>query len=421
MPGAHARLNPSSADRWMACPGSVVLAEGQPEIGNHDFANEGTAAHFLASECLASGKHPAEYLGQEILVGEHDTVFNSGMPPEEHRAQAFPVDVEMTGHVNHYVQAVRRYANDAVTMLVEKAVPIGAFTGEEGATGTADVIIITADGELQVHDLKYGQGKKVSAEANRQLLMYALGADQDYSFAFDYDRVRLVIHQVRVSPTPSEWSCTLEDLQLFAEEVRLAAEKVVSAEAVGRNGGLTPFLAPSETACQWCRVKHECPALLATVREAVSQEFEGLGGVDMPSEPAGLGALMDTVGLVEQWCRAVRGAVEYKLFAGESVAGYKLVQGKRGNRKWADEAQAEAALKAMRLKTEEMYDFKLISPTTAEKLAKAKIIGPRQWPKVQALITQAEGQPSVAPSDDPRPAIAVYAKSVDFDGLEDLV
>lgn len=68
----------------------------------------------------------------------------------------------------------------------------------------------------------------------------------------------------------------------------------------------------------------------------------------------------------------------------------------------------------MRLKEAEMYDFKLISPTTAEKLHKAGTIGPRQWPKVQALITQSEGKPHVAPESDSRPALVVTPVVDDF-------
>ena len=61
----------------------------------------------------------------------------------------------------------------------------------------------------------------------------------------------------------------------------------------------------------------------------------------------------------------------------------------------------------MRLKVEEMYDLKLISPTNAEKLQKAAVIGPRQWTKVQDLIVRPDGKPTVAPESDKRPALEV--------------
>ena len=68
----------------------------------------------------------------------------------------------------------------------------------------------------------------------------------------------------------------------------------------------------------------------------------------------------------------------------------------------------------MRLKTEQMYDLSIISPTTAEKLHKAGTIGVKQWPKLQTLITKADGKPSVAPASDKRPALMIAAAEDGF-------
>jgi hypothetical protein len=61
-----------------------------------------------------------------------------------------------------------------------------------------------------------------------------------------------------------------------------------------------------------------------------------------------------------------------------------------------------------------MYDYSLISPTTAEKLLKPT---PKRWMRVQPLITRAEGKPSVAPLDDKRPALVIQPVA---DGFEDI-
>jgi hypothetical protein len=113
----------------------------------------------------------------------------------------------------------------------------------------------------------------------------------------------------------------------------------------------------------------------------------------------------------------VRAETERQLLVGEPVSGWKLVQGKRGNRAWTSKEEAEATLKAMRIKHEDMYDYAVISPTSADKLAKAEIIGPRQWPKLQALITQSEGKPSVAPASDKREALVLRTAN-DFETVD---
>jgi hypothetical protein len=93
-----------------------------------------------------------------------------------------------------------------------------------------------------------------------------------------------------------------------------------------------------------------------------------------------------------------------------------LVAGKRGNRQWANPDEAEKVLREQfRLPVEKAYDLKLISPTSAEKLAKAGEIGPRQWAKVIPLIVQKDGAPSVAPAADSRPAITVQPVADAFD------
>ena len=61
-------------------------------------------------------------------------------------------------------------------------------------------------------------------------------------------------------------------------------------------------------------------------------------------------------------------------------------------------------MKIMRLKKNEMYDQKLISPTTAEKLLKKK--KPTEWASLQEVISRADGKPpSVAPVTDKRTAL----------------
>lgn len=390
---AHAKLSPSSAERWMSCPGSVALCEGKDDKGNQ-FAHDGTTMHHFAELCLTNGAMAKEYVGQTYSRDGFSTLFTADL--------ATPTQT--------YVDQIRQLVESTGGhLLVEQKLPIADITGEAGAHGTSDAVILTTD-ELTVADLKGGQGVAVSAEKNPQLMLYALAAYHHFSLVQDFKTVRLVISQPRLN-SYSEWAIPLEELLAFGEQVKKAAAITRLADAP---------LQASEKACKFCKAKATCPALTQAVEVATGAMFDDL---TEPTKPAGctsddLANKMALVKLVEDWCKAVRAETERRLLAGEPVTGYKLVQGKQGNRKWADADEAEATLKGLRLKVEEMYDLSLISPTTAEKLAGAGTIGPRQWKKVIPLITRSEGSPSVAPESDKRPALVVGGNTDDFDVVQ---
>lgn len=380
---AHATLSPSSADRWVTCPGSVRLSEGRPDDSS-PYADEGTAAHEVAARCLTANVDAATLVGATTENG-------------------VGVTSDMAAHVQTYVDFVRALVASVGHSLkfVETPLPIGDITGEVGAQGTADVVILAAT-ELIVVDLKFGRGVVVEARDNPQLQLYALGALQEFGLLGDFRTVRMVIHQPRLGAV-SEWVQTVEELEHFASRVETAAAATRAPDAP---------LTPGEKACRFCKAKATCPALRAEVEAML--EHSPLGPA---TDTEVLATAMAKVDLVEGWVKAVRAEANSRLLAGLPVPGFKLVQGKRGARAWADPGQAEQMLKSFRLKVEEMYDLSLISPTSAEKLAKAGALGPRQWAKAQALIAQPEGRPSVAPDSDKRPALVMSSVASDFDDM----
>lgn len=435
MSGKHAILSPSGFKALMLCPAKPAMERGIPEKSS-DYADEGTAAHFLASECLKSGDAAGAYRMRQIDVWTNPAIaldgvvwasFSSTDPNVEHNI--FEVDEEMVEAVQKYIDTVRFYA-DGNEILVEQSLAIDHITGEEGAEGTADAVILR-DQEIIVIDLKYGRGVEVSAVDNPQLKLYALGALNWYGLFDDFKRVRGVIVQPRVSDTASEDAWTVDELETWADEVASPAAVKATELLVCDPPVVERHADPHPEACRFCRARATCKALSYSVEKAIEAEFTDLTTQseverveivkDLTAKVqnnAHLGAKMDAVELVEMWCTAIRSMVESELLAGKPVPGWKLVQGRKPPRKWSDTAAAEKTMKAMRIKVDEMYDRTLISPTSAEKLLKTQ---PKRWAKVKDLVTQGEGKPSVAPITDKRPALELAPIESEFQAIEEEV
>ncbi|MRU22835.1 DUF2800 domain-containing protein, partial [Xylella fastidiosa subsp. multiplex] len=361
-----------------------------------------TVAHTVAADVLRTGSDASAYVGACHEVNGH----------------RWEVTAEMAAYVQEYVDYVRAIAG---VRLVEQPLRIASITGEQGAKGTADMVILAGDA-LTIVDLKYGRGVKVFAEGNEQLQLYALAALQEFAGVEAFQHVRLVIVQPRLGHA-DEWVGTLPQMEDFRQKVAQGAARCRAAMWRYNNVGELPseYFGPAEKPCRFCKAKASCPALATHVLNTVADDFVDLTKPIVPQlsyaqlrtfDNTTLACLFGATELIESWCKSIRDRAAAQLLSGQPVPGYKVVQGRQGARRWADVTAAEAMLKQLRIKS-------LISPTTAEKLHQAGVIGDRQWPKLQPLIHRPTGTPVVVPTSDKRPALPLQ-DATDFQDLSDM-
>jgi hypothetical protein len=421
----HALLSPSGADRWATCPGSVVLEAGREDRGSK-YADWGTVCHEVADIILQTAvvfddsvpEHRFDPVNAEGFIGRAFTVGD----------KEYEFDHEMADCVNDYIGHVECFWERGDILMPESAVPLTHITGEEGATGTSDCIIIKPSGEIVVIDLKTGKGVQVDADENKQGLMYASGAAYDLDLIYGpFDRVRIVIVQPRLHHV-SEWAINwpefedrVADLRFAAHAVRQTQEAVALApDAEDRAATIADWLQPTEKGCRFCKAKAICPALQGEVSAALSltapparaDEFPDLSlakqaaaavpGDDGVADRDALAKAWKAIPLVEQWIEAVRKETHALLHDGQPVGDLCLYEGRQGNRAWTNEAKAEERMKKARIKADLMYTKSVISVTAAEKLAKAGDIGKTVWADLAEFITRSDGKPAVGVAGDPK-------------------
>lgn len=374
----HAELAPSAAHRWIRCPGSVPMSKGIGDTGS-SYAAEGTWAHKLAEVRLS---------GREALT-EGEIADLVGLTGETYDTAA------MSEPVRYYVDYVKSLGGDLFT---EQRLSLTEITGEEGARGTADAVILRGS-ELVIADLKFGQGVKVDAVENPQLTIYAGAAVRTFAPMMDEElaQIRLIIIQPRLDHV-SEWTLTPAELEARLDMISKAAAE--ARREMATEDTAEWHLCPGLPQCRFCPARGRC-------RELARFALTAAGLPELKSAVPKLDACMigETLGkldLIQSWIDGVKQVAEEELLKGRSIPGWKLVAGRAGPRKWGDKAAADRVLSEKGVPDSLRFVRELISPTQAEKLAKEGKITEEQWQAVQGEITRSEPKPAVVPESDPR-------------------
>lgn len=115
---------------------------------------------------------------------------------------------------------------------------------------------------------------------------------------------------------------------------------------------------------------------------------------------------------ISNWIKAVKDYVVAAMLEGRTLPGLKLVEGRRGARRWQDEEALKAFIDKMP-EREMLYETKILSPTAAEKILGKDIYRDM----VASFVEQPPGKPTVVAEDDPRPALMELA--AEFENLND--
>ncbi len=351
----HAKYGPSGYNGWSNC--SDFTSDSTPSI----YSEAGTLAHEVAAAILEGEKTPN--VGIDVLRAMQD-----------------------------YADWVQGQRSDTTELHVELSMDISFMTGEQGAKGTADCVLVDWDNRvITVIDLKTGH-RRVNAEDNGQLQMYAAAAValfNDMHVALNgptengaFDTVHTIIYQSSIDHI-DQHSMSVNELMGWAGAIRPAKT-----------------IRPGPKQCQWCAKKAECESYAAWVHTKVNQfdpETQAANRVEKLSES------FKSVDAIESWCKAVKAAAKKQLADGGVLPGFKLVQGKAGNRKWQDDFVVEELMKGMRLKKDLIYKSTLITPTAATDVLKGKL-SRKQWEVLQNHITRKEPSLQIAPDTDARPA-----------------
>jgi len=406
----HCELGPSSSKRWMSCPGSVAKSRGLPNKSTV-FAEEGTAAHELASHCLETGFDADRYRGWHINVNgesfrERFIQPAAGAEPAAHH---YVVDDEMVEVVQMYLDECRSAAEGldegaGDMLIIEQRV---IFSEHPEVNGTADFgVYIAKTKTVKIKDFKYGRGVGVDPEENSQALIYAIGLVKRMHNV-GIDKVEISIVQPRFDPTNpiKTWVIDAIDLLDYEHDILEAAKRTLDPDA--------PLAAGD-----WCRF---CPAIAICEereRTALAIAVDQFGGIIEPKSLSGadLADRLEKVDELKKWCEAVIAHGHEEATQGRKIPGWKLVA-KRAIRKFKDEAEAADTLESFIPRGNLFEPPKLKTPAEIEKLvpgknkeARAKFIEP--------LVEKKSSGTVLARESDKRPAVGIDAEHqfVDLSG-----
>lgn len=367
----HALLSPSSSSRWLNCTPSARLAENA-ENESSVYAEEGTLFHEICEYCLAqwnAGVWEPDPFGEELPELKDDHLMHPLFKQEMFKHARNYCDFVM--NENHNLEK----SDGVCKLLLEEKVDISEYAPE--CFGSVDCQLVGRD-TLIVIDLKYGEGVKVYAERNTQMMLYALGAIKGKP---SIKTVRLVIAQVRLNHF-DVWEISANDLLQWADKVlKPTAKKAFAGKGEQKMGDW----------CGFCPVKAQCRKQY----EAVVNDFDRYEYPELLTEDE-ICDLIEKIDKYKGWLESVNKFVYDEALRGRKWKGYKLVAG-RSSRVITDEEAIRQDLLTKKYLEDEIFNIKLKGIGDLEKL-----VGKKQFSALYGQYVKSKpGNPKLVPDSAP--------------------
>lgn len=380
----HALLSASSASRWLNCPKSVRLTEDIPDGESSSFAAEGTLAHAIAEDYLreyatGKGRTVEDYVVPERFKG--NPLFYDGMYQD------------VTPYLEYVVSTFEGKSRVA-TLDIEARLDFSKYV--PSGFGTGDAVIID-NGTLEICDLKFGKGVLVEAENNPQIMLYGLGALHAYDYIFDIRNVKMTIVQPRLDHVAS--------FVLSADELRDWGNNTVSPIAKLAYNGQGDQKAGDW--CRWCKIKATCKARAEKQGQTVAMMAEAELTDDQICQ------ILTASAEIKAWLSDIESHTVQRLSDGETLPGWKLVEG-RSNRKIKEpEALAEKLLNCG------VDAARIYKPQELQSLtALEKAVGKARFNELCGeFVYKPQGKATLVPESDKRPALGNVENDFNFEEM----
>lgn len=390
---SHAKLAPSSAYRWLECPGSVNMESLVAPRETHIKAKLGTLAHRISEEFLSINTTKIE-----------DTVFNEAINGYDHGLNTAEVKV-IKDHIQTYITLINEIVEDMnpIEVLFEKKLTII----EDECYGTADAFIYNTE-KVTVVDLKTGIGL-VSPEDNPQLMCYLLGAMRYLCFerSVPYEMLHsYTFEAVIIQPTDSnvlkKHIYSFDDLEAFRNRLIKAYRIAYNHERVLLNSRIYKKELIDENFkeedgleagahCKWCAALGICKkAMQESMPVPIRRSLDKIISTEELTLTQ-ITELLKRKKMIENFLSEVESRALDLLSCGQDIEGFKLGE-KKTHKRWKSQEDVIENIKSdyPNLYEDCFTERKLRSPAQLTKLLGAEFVALHTFKPI--------GKPSASPT-----------------------